>query len=95
MLLCLHAKSEFNAETFVFTVGVQEGNVGQNQQNLDEFSPVLFHPHLFMVRENSWIQTNPHPSSRKRRSRSVVGTFKGLFFSVVLEFNSSWDFLDR
>lgn len=47
------------------------------------------------AQENSWTQTNLHPSSRKCRSRSVVGKFKGLFFSVVLGFNNSWDFPRR
>lgn len=49
MVHWLHVSMEFNGKTFVYTMGVQEGHVGQNQQNLAEISPVLFHPHLFMA----------------------------------------------
>lgn len=45
----LHERREFNGEAFVYTMGVQEGSIGQNQQNLAEISPVLFHPHLFIT----------------------------------------------
>lgn len=45
----LHARTEFIDKIFVYTMGVQEGNLGQTQQNLAETSPVLFLPHLFMA----------------------------------------------